>query len=117
MNLDGVVAIILQRRVSHRPLKVAIDGRCAAGKSTLAKQLAARIDCASVIFSIDNFHHPREHRYRQGENSARGYYEDAFDSAAVVESVLKPLSGNSFPALSGRRVSICRQTFRRRLHL
>jgi uridine kinase len=93
-----LVSRILAARVEGRPTLVAIDGRCAAGKSTLARELAAALH-PSVIFSIDDFHHPREHRYRQGEDSALGYYEDAFDSTAIIESVLKPLSGNSFPTL------------------
>lgn len=66
----------------------------------MAKQLGELLLGAPVAtFSMDDFHHPREHRYRQGEDSAQGYYEDAFDCAAIVDSLLKPLSGDSFPAL------------------
>jgi len=39
---------------------------------------------------VDDFHHPPEHRYRQGEYSARGYYEDAFDYPAVVDFLHGP---------------------------
>ncbi|HEY6347711.1 MAG TPA: hypothetical protein VIY49_39975 [Bryobacteraceae bacterium] len=49
--------------------------------------------------SVDGFHHPREHRYHQGEYSAIGYYQDAYDYAAVIDCLLGPLSGNSFPVL------------------
>jgi uridine kinase len=59
--------------------------------------------------SVDGFHHPQEHRYRQGEFSARGYYEDAFDYDAVVEYVLAPLSGNRFP-VQCRLVAHCWRT-------
>jgi uridine kinase len=88
---------ILSKRAQGRPTLVAIDGRSAAGKSTLARQLAAALP-GSVTFSVDDFHHPREHRYRQGEDSAQGYYDDAFDMAAIVELVLKPLRNGPYPA-------------------
>jgi uridine kinase len=92
-----LVSRILGKRAAGRPTLVAIDGRCAAGKSTLARQLAEELD-TTVTFSIDDFHHPREYRYRQGEDSAQGYYEDAFDTAAIVELVLKPLRNGPYPA-------------------
>jgi uridine kinase len=38
--------------------------------------------------SIDDFHRPQEERYRQGELSPRGYYEDSFDLAAVQRFLL-----------------------------
>jgi uridine kinase len=47
---------------------------------------------------VDGFHNPRERRYRQGEYSAQGYYEDAYDYQAVIDSLLGPLSGSVFPA-------------------
>jgi hypothetical protein len=47
--------------------------------------------------SVDGFHHPRERRYRQGEYSAAGYYQDAFNYQAVAHALLEPLSGDTFP--------------------
>jgi len=99
---------IIGRRIEGRPLKVAIDGRCGAGKSVLADELGALIRAQGFQVlrpSVDGFHHPRERRYRQGEYSARGYYEDAFNCEAVVESLLKPLSGDVFPVFC-REVSL-----------
>ena len=52
--------------------------------------------------SVDGFHQPKAHRYRKGEYSAIGYYEDAFDCAAVVSHVLQPLSGSRFPVVCRR---------------
>ncbi|MBZ5631545.1 MAG: hypothetical protein LAO55_00335 [Acidobacteriia bacterium] len=51
--------------------------------------------------SVDGFHHPRERRYRQGEYSARGYYEDAYDYDAVVRSLLDPLPQNTILLFEG----------------
>lgn len=73
---------------------MAVDGVTAAGKTTLANELA---DCLrdggrrTVRLSMDGFHHPRARRYLQGRDSASGYYEDAYDFVALVEHVLVPL--------------------------
>lgn len=93
---------ILERKTETRPLRVSIDGRCASGKTTLADEVAAMLAIKAPSLdllrpSVDGFHHPREHRYRQGEYSAAGYYEDAFDYGAVIECVLGPSSRDKFP--------------------
>ena len=41
--------------------------------------------------SVDGFHHPRAHRYRQGSDSPTGCYEDTFDYSAVRRLLLEPL--------------------------
>jgi uridine kinase len=41
--------------------------------------------------SIDNFHNPRVIRYRQGKESAIGYYEDAHDYNSFKQKLLIPL--------------------------
>ena len=40
---------------------------------------------------MDGFHHPRARRHRQGRESAIGYYEDAYDFAALARELLEPL--------------------------
>ena len=99
--LQWLAGEIGRRKKTGRPLKVAIDGRCASGKTTLADALAPLVHAhgfEALRPSVDGFHHPRAHRYRQGEYSAAGYYEDAFDYGAIVAHLLKPLSGDEFPA-------------------
>jgi uridine kinase len=76
------------------PVRVAIDGRDAAGKTTLADELARVLGARGrslVRASIDGFHRPRVERYRLGHTSAEGYYRDAFDYEAVRTSLLLPL--------------------------
>lgn len=72
----------------HHPIKVAISGITASGKTTLANELAEELrgrEKEVVRTSIDNFHHPRAIRYRQGKDSAIGYYEDAHDYQKLKE--------------------------------
>ncbi|MFF0723922.1 cytidylate kinase family protein [Streptomyces sp. NPDC004134] len=76
------------------PLRVAIDGPPAAGKTTLADELAAvlREQGRHVIrATIDDFLVPRAQRYRRGRYSAEGCYFDAHDRAALCRVLLDPL--------------------------
>jgi uridine kinase len=76
------------------PVRVAIDGPDAAGKTTLADELASVLRSkgrAVVRASIDGFHRPRAERYRRGRHSPEGYYEDSFDYDALRHRVLEPL--------------------------
>jgi len=103
---------IVARKVEDRPLKVGIDGRSGAGKSTLADELGLAITRKGfevLRASVDDFHNPRERRHKQGEFSARGYYEDAYDYESVVSALLGPLSGSTFPVLC-RQLSFDQRT-------
>lgn len=76
------------------PIRVAIDGVDAAGKTTLADELVDPIEARgrpAIRASIDGFHRPRMERYRRGPDSPRGYYYDSFDYAAVRATLLDPL--------------------------
>jgi uridine kinase len=76
------------------PIRVAVDGPDAAGKTTLADELAGVLagrDRSVIRASADDFHRPRADRYRRGEDSPEGYYEDAFDYEALTHALLRPL--------------------------
>lgn len=79
----------LARTLAELPLpaRVAIDGVDAAGKTTLADRLAARLPGAERL-SVDDFHRSPENRYRQGRESPAGYYEDSFDHPRLRLAVL-----------------------------
>lgn len=88
-TVDAICALDLAR-----PVRVAVDGITAAGKTTFAGTLTAslrRRERAVIRVSMDGFHHPRAVRYRQGRGSADGYYEDAYDFDSVVRELLEPL--------------------------
>jgi uridine kinase len=84
---------IAGRQLEH-PTRVAIDGVTASGKSTLARELAeslSELDRPVIHVSMDGFHHPRARRHRQGRESGSGYYDDAYDFAALARDLLEPL--------------------------
>jgi uridine kinase len=88
-----IIEDILKTQHSH-PLLVAIDGRDAAGKTILAKELAdsLRVKGFFVIeASIDGFHNPREVRYIRGRESPEGYYRDSFNFKELRKQLLDPL--------------------------
>ncbi|MDG4783703.1 uridylate kinase [Micromonospora sp. WMMD961] len=79
--------------VAH-PTRVAIDGPPAAGKTTLADELAAvlRDQGRDVIrATIDDFLFPRARRYPRGEYSAEGCYHDTHDYQTLNRILLDPL--------------------------
>lgn len=76
------------------PARVAVDGVDAAGKTTLADELANVLSTRGrevVRASSDAFHHPQAIRRRRGALDPEGYYCDAFDHAAILERLLEPL--------------------------
>lgn len=78
---------------SH-PVRVAIDGRSAAGKTTLADELATLLIAqgnSAIRASVDGFHQPRQVRYMRGHESPEGYYLDTYDYELVRTRLLEPL--------------------------
>ncbi len=98
MARDRVLAEVVDRIAAVRPghtLRVAIDGIDAAGKTTLADELAPLLAARGrpvIRATIDGFHNPRSVRYQRGRLSPEGYFQDSFNLAAVVDSLLAPLS-------------------------
>ena len=91
--LDRLATLIAGVRLGH-PTRVALDGPDAAGKTTLADELAAVLRERGrhvVRASVDGFHRPRAERYARGPDSPEGYYEDSFDHDALRRGLLEPL--------------------------
>jgi uridine kinase len=77
------------------PRAVAVTGMSCAGKTTLAAEVAAVVDGAGrpvVPVAYDDFHHPKQRRYRLGRTSAEGYLDDSFDPDALSRLVLDPVT-------------------------
>ncbi len=91
--LAATAGLVCGQALGH-PVRVAVDGITGAGKTTFARQLAEAVVAAgrpALHVSMDDFHHPRPHRYRQGRDSPRGYYEDAYDVDTAAAVLLAPL--------------------------
>jgi len=96
--------IILESR-RGLPLMVGIDGIDAAGKTSLATEIAAYLieEGVPVIrASIDDFHNQRHIRHQRGSYSPEGYYYDSFNYELLKACLLEPLSpqGNRFYRLN-----------------
>ncbi|WP_329116358.1 cytidylate kinase family protein [Streptomyces sp. NBC_01465] len=93
-ELISRLAEAIRSVTTAHPLRVAIDGPPASGKTTLAKELAVVLraqDRAVIRATVDDFLFPRAQRYRRGQYSAEGCYFDAHDHGAVCRVLLDPL--------------------------
>jgi uridine kinase len=91
--LAWLAELIAGIRLEH-PTRVAFDGPDAAGKTTLADELASILAPTGrevIRASVDGFHRPRAARYARGRDSPVGYYEDSFDHATLRRVLLEPL--------------------------
>jgi uridine kinase len=102
--LEQLAQLIASVERPH-PVRVAIDGVDAAGKTTPADELVAPIEEHGrpvIRASCDGFHRVRADRYQRGRDSPEGYYYDSFDYEAIRSALLVPLG----PGGSGRYRSI-----------
>ncbi|WP_042382230.1 cytidylate kinase family protein [Streptacidiphilus melanogenes] len=93
-ELISRLAEAIRSTATGHPLRVAIDGPPAAGKTTLADELAVVLRAqnrAVIRATIDDFLSPLAQRYRRGRYSAEGCYWDAHDRAALCRVLLDPL--------------------------
>ncbi|GAA1860804.1 uridylate kinase [Asanoa iriomotensis] len=93
-ELVGRLASAVGSVVVGHPTRVAIDGAPAAGKTTLADELAAVLRARGrevIRATIDDFLFPRARRYPRGEYSAEGCYFDTHDYEALNRVLLGPL--------------------------
>ncbi len=94
--INEIASIINQIDLPH-PIKVAIDGSGASGKTTFANELVEPLEKLgrTVIRStIDGFHNPPEIRRRQGKLSPKGYLEDSYNYPMLKKHLLEPLGPN-----------------------
>lgn len=91
--LEQLVGNINAIHLDH-PVRVAIDGIDAAGKTVLANELAVSLRFFGrqvMRASVDGFHNPAHIRYQRGHLSPEGYYHDSFDYTCFINDLLRPL--------------------------
>jgi uridine kinase len=84
----------VETRSAGRPVRVAVDGCAASGKTTMADELVVvpHQRGRHVIRAwVDDFLRPRSERYRRGQYSGQACYQDAFDYPALTGRLLDPL--------------------------
>jgi uridine kinase len=84
-------AILLLQKQKNKPLRIAVNGIEGTGKTTFVLAFCAylqRNGLDATHITIDGFHYNKKHRYQQGRNSARGYYEDSYNETSFVTKVL-----------------------------
>ena len=89
------IANLISCYPSGRPLRVAVDGVDASGKTVFSNEIAAALAVTGrqvIRASVDGFHLPRAIRRRKGSLSPQGFYRDSYDYSALIENLLKPLS-------------------------
>jgi uridine kinase len=62
------------------------------GKTIFCKKLTEYLNNngqKAIQVTIDGYHNSKEIRYKQGRDSAKGYYEDAYNETAFIENILK----------------------------
>ena len=97
MTRQQVIAELAQIILSHKkdvPLRVGIDGIDAAGKTSLANELAevlTKLGHPVLRASIDGYHNPKEIRRQRGSLSPEGYYYDSFNYHLLTTHLLQPL--------------------------
>jgi uridine kinase len=92
--LDGLAERIIDLQVDH-PVRVGIDGPSAAGKTTLADELAlalrARTSRPVLRVSLDYFKRQTSLRTQHPPDTPESYYFEMFDVEAIREELLAPL--------------------------
>lgn len=76
------------------PIRVAIDGVDASGKTTFANELGLILEHTQrqiIRASVDSFHLPKQERYSKGKFSPVGFYNCSYNYQALIENLLKPL--------------------------
>ncbi|MBE6836679.1 MAG: uridine kinase [Ruminococcus sp.] len=89
MSILGEVSGIIRKRLSEKsPLIVAIDGRCASGKTTLAQKLREEFQCNTI--SADHFFLQPHQRTKERLSTAG----ENIDHERFLSEVLVPLKAN-----------------------
>lgn len=80
-------------------LRVAVDGRDGAGKTSFADELAEAVrrrGRPAVRVSADDFHQVRAIRYRRGPDSPTGFWLDSYNYPRLIADLLEPFGAGRY---------------------
>lgn len=95
--LEYLAQNITQIRCPH-PLRIAVDGVDASGKTCFADRLAFMLENIQrevIRASVDGFHNPKAYRRQSGDLSPEGFYHDSYNYSALIHDLLQPLGPGS----------------------
>ena len=88
--LKNQITTIQQQK--QKAVRVGINGIEGTGKTVFCGKLTQYLvenNLEAIQVSIDGYHNTKEIRYKQGRNSAKGYYEDGYCEKEFVDKVLQ----------------------------
>ncbi len=89
------LAIDIIRTMGPGRRLIAVDGVDGSGKTSFAANLILEIrDRPVIVIHADDFLNPPLIRHAKGRNSARGFWEDTYNYAALQDLLLAPLGPN-----------------------
>ena len=91
--LEFLAGHIAEIHLSH-PLRIAVDGVDASGKTYFADALSKTLKVfhrEAIRASIDGFHNPESIRRQRGDLSPEGFYHDSFNYPTLITNLLAPL--------------------------
>jgi uridine kinase len=94
ISLIKKIATVIEKLEKHHPIRVAIDGIDAAGKTIFADEIAIALEGLGkpvIRAGIDGFHNPKSIRYARGRYNPEGYYLDSFNYRVLLDEILIPL--------------------------
>lgn len=97
MKLEEVFDIIENKikkiqKAKKKVVRIGINGIEGTGKTIFCQNLTNHLvskKLQAIQITIDGYHNPKAVRYRQGRDSAQGYYEDAYNENKFLKYVLK----------------------------
>lgn len=107
MSLGDIADLVLEEIniLEGKPFLIAVDGRCASGKTTLAAALQKKLDCS--VFHMDDFFLRPEQRTKERLHKAGGN----IDHERFKEEILEPIKGGakkiSYRAFDCKSMSLC----------
>ena len=88
----------------NTPKIICIDGIDGSGKSFFAKEFCnfiRRQNKKAILCSVDNFHNPKEERYKKGKDSPDGFYLDSYNYSRFKNNLLEPFKKGQGNYLEG----------------
>ncbi|MRG84925.1 uridine kinase family protein [Salinibacillus xinjiangensis] len=88
ITYSSILKLLGKIESQNKSIILAIDGRCASGKSTLAEEISAQIDCN--LFHMDDFFLPFERKTKERLAEPGGNV----DYERFIKEVMQPLKEN-----------------------